>query len=521
MAEEKYKEWAALYRQQSNVESGHSSITVIPCAPYGDEEVSGAGSKFGYRDWNIAFYALLFVFFIGFMIIEIKFSHSAAKFLHLAFPDFKNNFGFQYIFLLGLTLGLRYCGQLRGISAIVVDPAEITFLRTAGGEFLSKVRFKLDNVIRISLEPNETDPIKSMVRVDERKKSWRKPFKFKLEILADRSRWQTFKAALEKRGIEVDPRIEQCLQPNAKDPSYSELWLEALGTVPGAELLGPLVAGRKLKEGAYEIERQIGRGGQGTAYLARVTGANSPGEAGKNLVVLKEYVLPAYADFAAKRQAIDSFEQEARILGSIDYPFIVRLEDFFVEELRAYLVLEYVAGSSLKELVREKGPFSQDAVIELAFCMVGILEYLHNCIRIAHQDFTPDNLIWSGDNQVKLIDFMVAKKLDGAIADGAASGKLAYMPPEQFRGESGAHSDLYALGSTLYFLLTGQEAEPLTQCDLSQFPSVTNQVLADLVSSLTAQDREKRCCSLELIKECLNQAKAETRATISEIVRDV
>jgi hypothetical protein len=83
------------------------------------------------------------------------------------------------------------------------------------------------------------------------------------------------------------------------------------------------------------------------------------------------------------------------------------------------------------------------------------------------------------------------------------------MPPEQFRGEAGAHSDLYALGGTLYFLLTGQEAEPLTQCDLSQFPSVTNQALAQLVSSLTVQDREQRCCSLDLIRECLTRAKAE------------
>jgi serine/threonine protein kinase len=506
MQPEEYENWPSVYLKQCSRDAVNSSITIIPCAPYGDEEVKGIESKYWYQNVPMTISILSVSFLSLFGLASIEGYYIGARFLHFTLPDFNANCNFL---LLAMALGIWYSGRLRGISAILIYNTgnNIQFVRTANGLRLGQNTFSFRNITRVSLEPNERDPIKSVVRIDH--KHSRKPFKFKLEILADRSRWQTFKAALEKRKIEVDPRIEQYLQPNAKDPSYSELWLEALGTAPGAELLGPLESKRKLKEGAYEIERQIGRGGQGAAYLARVTGSNALGETGKSLVVLKEYVLPAYVDFAAKRQAIDSFEQEARILGSIDYPFIVRLEDFFVEELRAYLVLEYVAGSSLKELVREKGPFSQDAVIELALCMVGILEYLHNTIKIAHQDFTPDNLIWSGDNQVKLIDFMVAKKLDGTANDGAASGKLAYMPPEQFRGEAGAHSDLYALGGTLYFLLTGQEAEPLTQCDLSQFPSVTNQALAQLVSSLTVQDREQRCCSLDLIRECLTRAKAE------------
>lgn len=502
-----YTDWISLYRQQCHGGMLPSSTTVIPCAPYGDEELSSIESKKWYQDWLIPLPYLSAFLFVYFMLLAQYGAAQLVKFLHFGdlLPIYRD------VFMAGfaLLLGLKVVGNVRGISAIVIDEKRIQFISTAGGKHLKDNSYDLDNVARITLEPNESDPIKSIVRIDERSKSQLKPFRFKLEILCDRSRWQAFKAALEKNSIEVDPRIEQYLQPNAKDPSYSELWLEALGTVPGAELLEPLETGRKLKEGAYEIERQIGRGGQGTAYLTRVTSQKSPKEAERSRVVLKEYVLPAYVDLVAKRRAIERFEQEARILESIDCPFIVKLEDFFVEDLRAYLVLEYVAGRSLKELVRENGPFSEDVVIELALCMVDILEYLHQTIRIAHQDFTPANLIWSGNNQVKLIDFMVAKATDDTTGDGAASGKLAYMPPEQFRGETGAHTDLYALGSTLYFLLTGEEPEPLTQCDLSQRQSITNKKLASLVSSLTVQEREHRCCSLKLTRECLNQAKSQ------------
>ncbi|MCC7528445.1 MAG: serine/threonine protein kinase [Candidatus Melainabacteria bacterium] len=251
------------------------------------------------------------------------------------------------------------------------------------------------------------------------------------------------------------PEVDQCLEP-PPNHSYTEMWLQALSAPPKRERLKPLLDGASLQAGKYRVLNQLGVGGQGSAYLAN---DNIDDE----VVVLKEFILPVHVDVNVRKSALESFENEARILKQIDSTGVVRLIDFFVEDHRAYLVLEHIDGMSLRELVEKNGAMKESQVKELAVQMCGILSYLHSLSPpVVHRDFTPDNLILQRDGTLKLIDFNVAQQVEATVT-GTVVGKHAYLPPEQFRGMPTSQSDIYACGATLHFLLTGSDPEPISQ----------------------------------------------------------
>lgn len=251
------------------------------------------------------------------------------------------------------------------------------------------------------------------------------------------------------------PEVEQCLEPPANH-SYTEMWLQALAAPPKRERLKPLVDGGSVQAGKYRIINQLGVGGQGAAYLAN-------DNINEQVVVLKEFILPVHVDVNVRKSALESFENEARILKQLDSPNVVQLIDFFVEDHRAYLVLEHIDGMSLRELVEKSGAMKESQVKELALQMCSILSYLHSLSPpVVHRDFTPDNLILQRDGTLKLIDFNVAQQVEATVT-GTVVGKHAYLPPEQFRGMPTSQSDIYACGATLHFLLTGADPEPISQ----------------------------------------------------------
>ncbi|WP_457832106.1 protein kinase domain-containing protein, partial [Staphylococcus aureus] len=94
-----------------------------------------------------------------------------------------------------------------------------------------------------------------------------------------------------------------------------------------------------------------------------------------HVVVLKEFILPVHVDVNVRKSALESFENEARILKQMDSPNVVKLIDFFVEDHRAYLVLEHIDGMSLRELVEKNGAMKESQVKELALQMCSILSY--------------------------------------------------------------------------------------------------------------------------------------------------
>jgi hypothetical protein len=283
---------------------------------------------------------------------------------------------------------------------------------------------------------------------------------------------------------------------------FTELWLNELAAPSKREKLTPLTPGMVLQNGEYTITRKLGTGGQGIVYLATRTNKTL---GTVETVALKEFVMPVFPDARVRKSVAEKFQAEAQMLSRIDHPQIVKLHDVFVEDHRAYLVLERITGKTLKRLVDDLGVLSESSVIAYAKQMCDILHYLHSQQPpVVHRDFTPDNLMLSDDNKICLIDFSVAQQIEINIT-GSVVGKHLYMAPEQFRGKSTTASDIYSFGATLGFLLTGQEPEAIAVSHPQELNHAVSEKLDRLVSGCTVLDETKRW-SLDQISECLADA---------------
>ncbi|MBS1993703.1 MAG: serine/threonine protein kinase [Cyanobacteria bacterium SZAS LIN-3] len=312
--------------------------------------------------------------------------------------------------------------------------------------------------------------------------------------------------AIEKYAAEipVDPDVLTALAPPS-DNSYTELWLASLASAPQREKLTPLGSGHNLKDGAYIVEDKHGAGGQGVTYLARRQRI-AAGEESADLVI-KETILPVYVDSDNRRKSVENFERDARLLTKLEHPALVKLLDYFIEDHRAYLVLERIHGQNLRQLVEDSGPLAPSVVLGLAEQMCDILSYLHNQTpEVIHRDFTPENLILDLSDRLKLIDFGVAHEFKSRTT-ATVVGKHAYLPPEQLRGKPTTQSDLYALAATLHYLLTGEDPVPLTR--LNPFEQVC--------ASRTLDESEKQCLAT-LSKAIENASELDTAARVVDAV---
>lgn len=302
------------------------------------------------------------------------------------------------------------------------------------------------------------------------------------------------------------PEVVESLSPPA-DHSYTELWLQALSAPPKRERLRALAEGALLQGGRYRVAGELGAGGQGFAYLAYDKNEEGELELAGN-VVLKEFVLPIYVDIQARKNALERFENEARLLTRLDNERVVKLRHFFVEDHRAYLVLEHIEGKNLRQWLAEKlenaeqKTFTADEVKELAIKMAQILTYLHSLAPpLVHRDFTPDNLIMDRAGNLKLIDFNVAQEMQESTT-GTVVGKQSYLPPEQFRGKAEPASDIYAMGATLSYLLTGKDPVPIStiQPEAEGIKEHAASGIPQLLHQLTQIDPNKRPTAEEVLK---------------------
>ncbi len=266
-------------------------------------------------------------------------------------------------------------------------------------------------------------------------------------------------------------------EKRALENSHTRLWLEYFSPPGKRNRTTKLVEGDTLHNGVYKIVGQVGAGGQGTAYLAaKIDDDNSP-------VVLKEYVLPVHKGDQMSVERVALLNRESEILSKIDHQDIVKLIDCFVEDHRGYMVLEYVEGETLRQIVKREGKQNEETVRAWAGMICRIVEYLHGLEPpIIHRDITPDNLILQKNGRIKLVDFTVAHQFDSS---GGATivGKQAYIPPEQFQGEPCPQSDLYAVGSTLYFLLAGEDPSPME----TSHPKTKVESLSDEIDDIVAR----------------------------------
>lgn len=224
-----------------------------------------------------------------------------------------------------------------------------------------------------------------------------------------------------------------------------------------------LESGTLLRE-RYEILELVGQGGMGAVYKAadcRLEG---------RICAVKE-VLPTLADAALSEieleQMSEQFRIEASILSRLDHPNLPKVSDYFSVDTREYLVMDFVEGRDLQEIVSDhykKGEhLSEETVLAWAGQLLDALEYLQEQDPpVLHRDIKPSNIKLTPRGTIKLVDFGLVKVLHAdetrTVTVVQGRGTAAYTPLEQYGGDTGytdARSDIYSLGATLYHLLAG------------------------------------------------------------------
>ncbi|MGB7486243.1 MAG: serine/threonine-protein kinase [Phormidesmis sp.] len=209
----------------------------------------------------------------------------------------------------------------------------------------------------------------------------------------------------------------------------------------------------------YRVLGALGRGGFGATFLAR-----DQSLPGLPPCVIKQ-LRPTTRDPNLLEMARDLFQREANILGKIgNHPQLPRLLDYFEKTNEFYLVQEYVSGSTLQKEVKRSGPFTEDRVRQFLGEILPVIQYIHRN-QIIHRDIKPANLIRrEQDQQLVMIDFGAVKdKVNQPSVDPSdqtaltayAIGTPGYAPPEQMAMRPVYASDLYAIGVTCVYLLTG------------------------------------------------------------------
>jgi serine/threonine-protein kinase len=256
----------------------------------------------------------------------------------------------------------------------------------------------------------------------------------------------------------------------------------------------------------YQVLRTLGQGGMGTTYLAWDKAAII--ERRPSLLVLKEM----NADMAQISKAQELFEREARTLKSLNHPGIPQYYDFFVEGGKKYLAMELIHGQDLEQRILSSGPVTLQQAVEWMIQTCHILSYIHSCNPpLIHRDIKPANLMVRHlDNRIVLLDFGAVKEI--GTAPGTRIGAEGYSAPEQDRGQPCTQSDLYAIGPTLIFLLTG--VTPLNfyrrfsssyGFDVKNIPTITPQLrkVIDQVCEPKVRDRYQTAKELsEALADC-------------------
>jgi serine/threonine protein kinase, bacterial len=259
-------------------------------------------------------------------------------------------------------------------------------------------------------------------------------------------------------GMDAKKRCAGCgavLSPGARFCSQCG---EAQGDLRPQADTGLLPANQRLNGDRYLIVRKLAQGGQSAVYLAMDT-ADGQRRAIKEMS--ESQISPQQ-----RNGAVNDFLREASILMRLSHPGLCRVFNNFFEGRKVFLVMEYVEGHNLEdEMIGQGRPLNWQDVTRWGIALAEVLAYLHSQDPpVIYRDLKPANVMLTPQGTLKLIDFGIARQLfPQRQVDTARLGTDGYAPLEQYNGRSEPRSDLYALGASLYHLLTGRvpEAAPM------------------------------------------------------------
>jgi serine/threonine protein kinase len=200
--------------------------------------------------------------------------------------------------------------------------------------------------------------------------------------------------------------------------------------------------------GAYLLEAEIGRGSMGVVYRAQHGGTGQPAA----VKVLLE-------SLTADQSFVTRFTREARIVRALQHPNIVRLYDAGQENGCIYFAMEYFAGSTAGQMLKQRGRIQVGLVVEIAAQAADALHYAHAQGHVVHRDIKPENLLVDRWCRVKVLDFGLARVegIQSITRAGTVVGSLYYVPVEQLMGRHvDGRADVYALGVSMYEMATGK-----------------------------------------------------------------
>lgn len=264
-----------------------------------------------------------------------------------------------------------------------------------------------------------------------------------------------------------------------------------------------------LLDNRYRVDAPIGSGAMGEVFRAWDLRLQAPR-------AVKE-LSPAVATEAERDEARIRFTREAQLLSSLQHPGLPRVQDFFSDAGRHYLVMDFVEGDNLEEVVKRQGrPGLPEAqVVAIAVQILDILAFLHGQPSpIIYRDLKPANAILAPAERVVLVDFGIARPLSPA-STGSAVGTHGYCPPEQYAGLCDARSDLYALGATMHHLLSGQPSPvPFQFAPLRNTAPHVSPRLERVVQQALAHHREDRFDSARSMKQALEAVVARANPVV-------
>ena len=267
----------------------------------------------------------------------------------------------------------------------------------------------------------------------------------------------------------------------------------------------------------YHIESVLGQGGMGAVYVARDKSLNVQVAVKENLFTTKEFA----------RQ----FEREARILASLRHPNLPRVTDHFVVSGQGqYLVMDFIEGKDLRERIESKGALSEGDVVPWFLEACDALAYLHgrSPYPILHRDIKPGNIKVTPDNRAILVDFGLAKVVDGSgtTTTGAKAMTPGFSPPEQYgTGSTDARTDVYSVGATMYACLTAEIPEDSLERAMGREeltplrkrnPRITSALARAIEKALAIRPEER----YQTMIEFASALGAAARASGSTLVRD-